>query len=116
MNEQTIHNVKTKELLKTVLELMEQDTNCRNFDNYLIFKVWSKELRRSEMSIEDARRVTTAKDIYNARQTVQNKMCILLPTLPGILTQRKVKAELVRSYYGDCDLTRTFEEKKFNIK
>lgn len=111
------HNNKSKMIKDAVRRLMTEDFNCRNSDNYLILRFWANELGRSEVRVEDAHRITIAKDIYNARTEIQNKECILLPTLPGVLIKRKFKQELVRNYYAsNPDLVSEFERMRFDIR
>ncbi len=100
-----------------VRELMKSDDECRNSDQYLLIRFWTEELGGKSIGIEDAKKVTNLKDIYNARSEIQNLECVLLPTRIGVLKARRIKYETVKRYYGEKNsITKDFELEAFGIK
>src|SRR3990167_7678995 len=92
-----------KEELKEAYQLVEsclQEETCRNNDTYLLFQVWAKHTGREVFSIEDAFSLIKPETIRRVRQIIQNEEKRFLPTIPGVLAQRKFKEQEVREHFS----------------
>lgn len=107
-----------KEAKALVRELLEEDTRCRNDDLWLILRIWQKkQFIKLFVPFEELRRMIVPETITRVRRQIQNTYGQLLPTDPQILVKRKVKEDILRSYYRDNEnLIQAWESIKFGVQ
>jgi hypothetical protein len=108
----------------TVQYLVEQclaeDQKCRNNDMWLLLNVWQKkQWIKMFVPFDQVSQMIPAETITRCRRKIQNDQGKLLPTSPDILVKRKIREELIRSYFADSSeqwIINEWQKKKFGIQ
>lgn len=100
---------KHRRMKEVVREVLKDFVRSRNDDNFLIVEVWRREgVPLSEGvggvsigPIRDPCELPSTETICRVRREIQNVNGEFLPTDPEVLFKRKVKMEVIRTYYGE---------------
>ena len=83
-----------------VKKCLEEDSNCRNSDNYLFIYLSRKLLYKNQVGLEDIQKLPVSfKAVYNIRSTLQGNG-ILLPTEPCVAVRRRINYEAYKRAHG----------------
>lgn len=107
--------IRTQQLVK---ELLEEDQRCRNDDLWLILQIWQKK-QQIQLYVPYTKlfEMITPETITRVRRDIQNTKGELLPTDPLVLVRRKVKEDVIRSFYADDQhLLEDWQKIKYGVK
>jgi len=87
---------------KAVVEdLLTSDERCRNDDLWLLLQFWQqKQQIQLFVPFDELHKMVPAETITRVRREIQNRDLKLLPTDPDVIIKRKIKQEVLHSYYS----------------
>lgn len=101
-----------------VCNVLEWDERARNDDLWLILMVWQK-MQHIKLFVpyEKLGVMFKPETLSRVRRHVQNDLGLFLPSDPAVLVRRKVRADLIRSYYrGNRALVDEWQSVRYGVK
>lgn len=97
--------------------ILRTDEQTRNCDNRLILEYWKQQGVNIQVSDDDLRKLTPASTIMRCRRHIQNVDGRLLPTLVGIIIQRRIREEAIINYFANNPkLLNQWQSLKYKVK
>lgn len=100
-----------------VRELLQTDQRYRNDDLWLILQIWQqKQQIKLFIPYDKLCEMIKPETITRVRREIQNTQGEFLPTDPSVLVRRKVKEDIIRSYYqGNDRLLQEWQNIKYGV-